>query len=355
MKSTVFILRTGNDRDDEKLADALKSALNKTDLFADIKQNDFTAVKTHFGESAKSGYPRPVYLKTIGEKLKEKGAFPFMTETSTLYKGNRTDAVKHLMHASAQGFTPESTGMPAIMADGLKGDEETDIDISGNYYSSVKIASLFFKIQSMVVVSHFTGHLIAGFGAAIKNLGMGCASRRGKMIQHSTSKPKIKEDKCTRCAECFKWCPVSAIYVHENGAYKINKDICIGCGQCLAVCRFDAVVYNWGAAYEDLQKKISEHAAGAVAACGGKAVYITFLTRISKDCDCMDVYEEIAPDIGILFSKDPVAIDSASIDLVEEAMGRKLSEASYDIPYRTQITYAEELGLGSTGYRLVEL
>lgn len=355
MKSKVYLLRSDLQRDDEKLSSAMGSALRKIKLFDFIKQNDFTAVKTHFGESKKSGYPRPVYMKAIAEIIKEKGGYPFLTETSTLYKGNRSDAVRHLAHSQTQGFTFEATGMPVIMADGLLGGEEEEVAVKGRLFSSVKIASLFTKIQSMVVVSHFTGHLAAGFGAAMKNLGMGCASRRGKMVQHSTAKPKIKENICTRCGVCEKWCPADAISVYENGAYKIDKSLCIGCGQCLAVCRFDAVTYNWGATYEDLQKKVVEHAMGAVEACGGRVTYINFLTRISKDCDCMNIYEEISPDVGILFSDDPVAIDAASLDLVELASGRSLSESAYKIPYRLQIDYGKELGFGNSSYEIIEL
>jgi hypothetical protein len=353
MKTPVYFFETGRDNEVSS-AEGLVNAIRNSGIHKFIKEGDVTAVKTHFGETPLSGYPRPVYIKEIGGLVKEQGARPFLTETSTLYKGNRTDAISHIAHAHSQGFGFHETGMPIIMADGLYGDEEAEIPVKGEIYGSVKIASLFAKIQSMVTVSHFTGHLAAGFGAAMKNLGMGCASRRGKMIQHSTSKPKIREDLCTRCGVCAKWCPVTAIEKWENGAYKIDRDICIGCGQCLAVCRFDAVAYNWGAAYDDLQKKIVEHAMGALNACGGNALFVNFLTRVSKDCDCMDVYEEICPDIGILFSRDPVAIDAASLDLFEERAGRKLSELSYDIPYRVQIDYGHSLGLGSREYRLIK-
>lgn len=180
--------------------------------------------------------------------------------------------------------------MPIIMADGLFGDDEYEVPINGKIYKSVKIAALLAKCNALVLVSHFTGHLAAGFGAALKNMGMGCSSRKGKLDQHSNAKPKINKKKCTLCGMCAKWCPENAITLGEETA-DIDKEKCIGCGQCLAICRFDAVQYNWGATYEVLQKKVVEHAMGVYELYKGKSIYINMLTRISKDCDCMDSFK----------------------------------------------------------------
>ena len=140
----------------------------------------------------------------------------------------------------------------------------------------------------------------------------------------------------------------------ENGAV-IDQDKCIGCGECLAVCRFDAVSYNWGATYEELQKKVTEHAMGVYNLHEKSSIYINLLTRISKDCDCMTGYEELCSDIGIVISSDPVAADAASLDLVEKKLGKKLSEAGHDIPYRIQMEYAREIGFGDPDYELIEI
>jgi hypothetical protein len=352
--SKVYFIPVNGISSDEALAQKLAELLVKEDLLAFIAEKDMVAVKTHFGESLKSGFPRPVFLKTLGDLVKGKGALPFMTETSTLYKGNRNNAVVHTEHAIKQGFDYASTGMSIIMADGLYGDEESDVKINGRIYDSVKVASLLLKSQSFVCISHFTGHLVAGFGAALKNLGMGCASRRGKMVQHSTAKPEISESRCTMCNQCVIWCPTEAITMKEKSAL-IDQDTCIGCGECLAVCRFDAVKYNWGATYEDLQKKVVEHAMGVHKVTENKSIYITLLTRISKDCDCMPAYENICPDLGVLISFDPVSIDAAAIDLVEKHSGKKLSQMAYDIPYMFQVDYAREIGFGAPDYELVEV
>jgi len=286
--------------------------------------------------------------------VKAKGGRPFLTETATLYKSPRSNAVDHMKLAYERGFTHEVTGMPIIMADGLMGNEEVAVTIPGQIYQKVHIAALVVKVQGLVLVSHFTGHLATGFGAALKNLGMGCASRRGKMVQHSTAKPSIRIKMCTGCGECVTWCPENAISI-VDGKAKIKRKRCIGCCECLAMCRFDAVGYNWSETYENLQKKVVEHAMGVLEGKKGKGIYINFLTRVSKDCDCLGRFEKIVPDIGVLMAFDPVALDAASLDLVEEISGRRLSTMSYDIPCRVQIDYAKEIGFGQSEYELVEI
>jgi uncharacterized protein len=352
MIDKVYYIKAYENDNEDILINKLKKLILDNNLFEFISRNDFTAIKSHFGESKSPGFVKPVFLKLFGDIVKEMDALPFLTETSTLYKGNRSDAVTHTSHAIEQGFTYDNTGLPIIMADGLLGDEEIEVDINGKFYDKINVASQIVKAQSMILVSHFTGHIVAGFGAALKNLGMGCVSKKGKMEQHSTSKPKVKKKNCTKCGLCIEWCPVDAITMNEESA-KINKEICIGCGQCLTVCRFDAVAHNWKAANEDLQKKIVEHAWGVFNSKKDKLICINFLINISKDCDCMTNYSKMSPDIGILISKNPVAIDAASIDLIEKANGKSISELSYDIPYKVQIDYAEEIGFADSAYKLV--
>jgi uncharacterized Fe-S center protein len=354
MSEKVYFIEAADNEPDKLLCDRLKTLVQAENLLDCIAEKDITAVKTHFGESQKLGYARPLFLKMLGKGIKNQGGIPFLTETSTLYKGNRSDAISHIAHAHSQGFGYASTGMPIIMADGLFGDEEFVVPIQGKRYSSVHIAALFAKCNALVVVSHFTGHLAAGFGATLKNLGMGCASRKGKMEQHSTAKPKIVKKKCTACGTCIEWCPQEAIALSDDQVAMIDSRRCIGCGECLAMCRFDAVKFNWGATYEDLQKKVVEHAMGICSLFQGKSLYINVLTRISKDCDCMGhTFEKILPDIGILVARDPVALDAASLDLVEKRAGMSLARMAYDIPYRFQLDYAGELHFGNQDYELI--
>jgi uncharacterized protein len=353
MKESVFFIPVVDNEPDAEVCRKLEALLVARDMFSFIKASDMVAFKTHFGEDGSKGYVRPPYFKMMGSLVKQRQALPFLTETATLYSGMRNHAIGHIELAQRHGFGFEETGLPLIMADGLTGDEELEVPIPGKIYAKVKLASLIVKVQALVVVSHFTGHLASGFGAALKNMGMGCASRRGKLEQHSTSKPAVKKKKCTACGACARWCPVQAITMAESVA-QIDKLTCIGCAECLTVCRFDAIGFNWSATYEQLQRKIVEHAWGVAVAHKGKALYVNFLTRISKDCDCMGGYKKIVPDIGVLVAADPVALDAASLDLVEARAGQPLTDLAYDIPHRIQIEYAREIGFGNPNYRLVE-
>jgi uncharacterized Fe-S center protein len=353
LKEEVFLIKITDNEDDKVVCEKLTRVLRERELFYFVEPKDMVAIKTHFGEENSSGYVRPLYFKAVGDLLKEKRAQPFLTETSTLYRGKRSNAVEHILHAYSHGFTPQHTGLPIIMADGLMGDQEIEVSIPGKLYKKVGIASLIVKSQAVIMVSHFTGHMLSGFGATLKNMGMGCASRKGKLIQHSTAQPSIKISSCTGCGECIKWCPAEAISLVDGKAF-IKKKTCIGCGECLAVCRFDAVGYNWGETYENVQKKMVEHAMGVAMPNKGKIMYINFLNRITRDCDCMGKFEKVMPDIGVLIGFDPVAVDSAALYLAEELMGRKLSTVTFNVPYKVQLDYAKEIGLGSTDFQLIE-
>ena len=353
MKEPVYFIPKSNNDTDETLSNKLNEVIKQNDLLHFITEKDYVAIKTHFGEQKDLGYARPIYFKKLQELLKNKQAQAFLTETSTLYKGDRSNAIDHIALAQRHGFGYEKTGLPIIMLDGLYGNEEIEVDIKGKIYSSVKVAQLLERCQGLIVVSHFTGHMLSGFGAALKNLGMGCTTRKAKLIQHSTVKPKVKKRPCTKCALCIEWCPADAITMQEDSAV-INKEICIGCGECLAVCRFDAIAYNWGASHEDLQKKVVEHAMGVINAIKGNALYINFLINISKDCDCMGPYNQVADDIGILISRDPVAIDAASLYLVEKESGKTLSDLAHNIPYNFQLDYAKELQFGNLEFEIIQ-
>ncbi len=353
MNNKVYFIKINDNESDSMIAEKTSKVLNDESLLSFIAPKDLVAIKTHFGEKDTSGFVRPIVLKKIAELVIEKKGKPFLAETSTLYRGNRSNAVDHIKLAHDHGFSFENTGMPIIMADGLLGDEETGVNIEGELFKEVFVASQIEKAQSLILVSHFTGHLLAGFGAAIKNLGMGCVSRKGKLIQHSTAKPSIRVSKCTGCGMCMKWCPKDAISMKDKKA-SIKNSLCIGCGECLAVCNYDAVGYNWSETYENLQKKIAEHALGVTQNKKNKVLYLNFLNRISKECDCMGKYEKISDDIGILISTDPVAIDKASLDLFFKYNKVNINEKAFNIPYMCQIDHGQKIDLGNREYELIE-
>lgn len=319
-----------------------------------FEPKDFVAIKIHFGEDGNKTHIPANYLNPIINEIKRQGGKPFFTDTCVLYKSKRSDAVNHLLLAEKHGFNVKNGGIPVIIADGLRGSNEIEVNIPGKLFKSVAIAADAMTANAMLVATHVTGHMASGLGGAIKNLGMGLASRKGKLRQHSSVKPRIEIMKCTGCAQCIFWCPENAIAMNGNVAV-INETICVGCGECLTVCHFDAVKYNWQTSSQDLQKKMAEHALGAVINKKDKVCYLNFLFNITKDCDCLtSAQKPVINDIGILASKDPVAIDKASLELVEQYSGKSLVAQSYSsIDPLVQLIHGEEIGLGSMKYNLV--
>ncbi len=321
-------------------------------------ENDFTAVKVHVGEAINNTYIKAPCLKGLVEELRKLKTKPFITDTSTLYTGRRHNAIDHTILATERGFSVEGLGIPFLAPDGLFGTAETAVPIEGELQKEVAIAADIVRCQSILSVAHFTGHVATCAGATLKTLGMGCASRKGKMRQHSALKPKVKKGKCTRCGECYRHCPEAAISLDKIQAH-IDQDKCIGCAECVAVCRFEAVQYDWQQESEILQKSVAEHALGAVKGKEGRAAFFNFLLSMTKDCDCFDKANmpTMVQDIGIVASTDPVAVDKAAIDMVEAQDGRKLPVliGNRGLDWRHQIEHAVKIGLGRAEYERIEV
>lgn len=335
--------------------EATRKLLEKIDIPSVFKSKDRVGIKLHIGERNNDTHVAPEIIREVVLKIKQAGASPFLTETSTLYRGARSNAIDHLTHAYEHGFTLEKTGAPFIMADGLVGDTEIEVPISGILFKSVNIAREITLAEGIIAVSHPTGHVQAGLGACLKNLGMGLASRIGKMRQHSSVKPYIEERLCTFCKQCIKWCPEDAI-IEKNGKAFIVTDKCIGCGECLAVCAFDAVKYNWGVESAELQRRIAEHALGVITGKREKSLFLNFMTDMTKECDCYGVKQDrIIPDVGILASRDPVAVDQATLDLTKQVSGKDLAVTSWpQVNPQVQLEHGEKIGLGSRDYKLIK-
>lgn len=331
-----------------------------------VRPGDLCAVKVHFGEEGNTTFLRPLYVRPIVERVRALGAKPFLTDTNTLYKGSRSDAPSHIETALRHGFGFEVAGAPVIIADGLKGNDTVMVRIEGEVYGEVEVARAIFEAHSMVVVSHFKGHDLAGFGGALKNLGMGCTGRRGKLIQHSEVSPKVNRRRCTGCGRCEGECPSGAITLKERKAF-IDEGRCTGCGQCIVMCPQKAIDIRWKRDPKIFQKKMIEHALGALKGKEGRVLFLNFLLYVTPLCDCWSRSDPpIVPDIGILGSRDPVALDQASVDLVNAQPGisslegfgpgtDKFGAVHKGIDWSFQLEHAERLGLGSRSYRLLEL
>lgn len=356
MKSKVYFIKTENGENISSLAQKAKQLFDSAGFKGAIQKNDMVAVKTSFGEKGNIGHLKPPIVKAIVDKVKECNGKPFLVETNTLYKGCRTNAVDHIAHAHDHGFSYESVGAPIIIGDGLFGEHDVQVEINQKMCKYAHVAGVARAANVIVSIAHVTGHLMAGMGATLKNLGMGLSSRGGKLAQHSGVIPQIIKRRCTACDVCSKWCPVKAIDTSEKYAI-IDPKMCIGCGECLAVCQFGAVKISWDENTVNIQKKVAEYCLAILQGKTGKVVFYNFLTHVTKQCDCMDkVYEPDIADIGILASTDPVAIEKATTDIIKEHNGVDFFKDAWpDIDYTIQITYAEEIGLGSMEYELVTL
>ncbi len=333
-----------------------------------IAQHDKTAVKLHFGERGNDGFISPVYVRQVVDKVKGCGGLPFLTDTNTLYTGSRSNAVDHITTAVLHGFDYAVTGAPVIIADGLFGGNVRKVRVDTKHFRTVNIAGDIALADGMIVLSHFKGHIVSGFGGAIKNLAMGCAPPAGKREQHN-ARPFTRGENCIGCGRCLKVCPKAAISLSKKKSI-INRDLCIGCFECMHACQSAAIDIDWETEIPDFMERMVEYAYGAVKAKSGKMGYMNFLIRITPDCDCFPFSDTpIVPDIGILASQDPVAIDAASFDLVNRQQGftesllashhRKGLDKFTGVHAQTdgerQLEYAEELGMGSRNYNLIKL
>ncbi len=356
MALNVYFIKASVQDGEQALSEKARALFRAGQFAGCFKKNDYTAVKVHVGEETNNTYIKAPCLKGLVEELQATGAKPFVTDTSTLYTGRRHNAIDHTILATERGFSVEGLGIPFIAPDGIYGTAETAVKIDGELDQEVLIAADIVRCQSILSIAHFTGHCAACVGATIKTLGMGCSSRKGKMRQHASLKPQVKKGVCTRCGECYRHCPADAITLDEIQAH-IDQDKCIGCAECVAVCRFDAVTYDWQQESEILQKSVAEHALGAVKGKEGRAAYFNFLVSVTKDCDCFGQANmpKMVADIGILASTDPVAVDKAAIDLVEQHSGKNVSRliGNKDLDWRFQIEHAVKIGLGSADYELV--
>jgi uncharacterized Fe-S center protein len=357
MGSAVFFIKASVNDGERVISEKARRLFEAGDFAGCFRANDFTAVKVHVGEDGNNTYVKAPYIKGLVNELIRLKTKPFVTDTSTLYVGQRNNAYNHAILAVEHGFNLDVLGAPFLVCDGLFGTTETAVRINGRRNEEVFIASDIVRCQSILSVAHVTGHMAAGLGATLKTLGMGCASKKGKLKQHAALKLRIGDD-CTLCGECLKYCPADAIRLGKTKA-RIDQDLCIGCAECTAHCRFAAVQCNWGQETEELQENIAEYALGTLMGKSGRAVFFNFLLLITQDCDCFDTPDmrTIVEDIGIAASMDPVAVDKAALDLIENTAGRKFPKLlrNNKIDPACQIRHAERLGLGGSDYELIEI
>ncbi len=330
-----------------------------------IAKDDLVAIKVHFGEQGNTGFVSPVFSREMVRRVKEAGGRPFLTDANTLYSGQRANAVDHIACALHNGFSFATVEAPIVIADGLDGRESTEVPIEGSrHFESVRIGTAVMHADALVVMTHFKGHELTGFGGVFKNVGMGLGCRSAKQRMHADFRPEIIVDKCTRCGRCVEGCSVAAMKLERDSAV-VDLEVCIGCGECVARCAYGAIDIQWKTDSQVAQEKIVDHASAVLDAKKNKVLYLTWVTNITPDCDCWDFSDApIVGDIGVLASLDPVAIDQAAFDLVLAAPGAvggrgegmapgedKFAKITGVDGLRT-LEYAEQRGLGTRQYVL---
>lgn len=333
-------------------------------------EHRFAALKIHFGEPGNLAYIRPNYAARMADMLRALGAKPFLTDCNTLYSGGRANAVDHLKSAMENGFNPISARCPVMIADGLKGTDFREIEIGGEYCKAPKIGTALADADVIISMNHFKGHEQAGFGGALKNLGMGGASVPGKLELHSSAQPRIDTDNCVGCGICVKNCAHEAVHLTPERKAEIDYSRCVGCGQCVALCQFDGAVMGASNTSEVLNCKIAEYTLAILK--DKPHFHISFIMNVSPECDCWNHNDAaVVPDIGMAASFDPVALDKACADLVIAAPAstspnKLIEEHPHDVlegadkfhllhpdtDWLTGLKHAEKIGLGTTEYEL---
>jgi len=338
--SKVYFIKNESLSDEQLGSDALR--LLKT-VVAESRHTFEKEVplKVHFGEKGNTTFlGAKCYDPTI-QFLKEMGVSPSYIETNVLYRGSRTTTGKHLETAKAHGFSQ----IPIIIADGDLGTEYVEVEIPGEYIKKCKIGKGYGAFNQFVVMSHFKGHIQAGFGGALKQLAMGFAARGGKLEQHAGIAPVVSAKKCVSCGLCIEKCDFDAIEMITTAV--IDPDKCVGCAGCIAVCPEGAIRNSWSGS--NFLEKLAEYALGA--AKDKDIIYISFISNVTEECDCTGIHmKPIADNIGVLASKDPVALDTACLDLLQQRSRKKLFENG-----RVSLKHAEKIGLGTMRYELVAL
>ena len=338
--------------------------------FDDIDMDGkYVAIKMHFGEPGNMAYLRPNWAKVVVQLVKDKGGKPYLTDCNTLYVGGRKNALDHIESAYQNGFNPYNTGCHILIGDGLKGNDEVAVPVEGGeYVKEAKIGRAIMDADVFISLSHFKGHEQADMGGTLKNIGMGCGSRAGKMEQHNSGKPFVKAKKCVSCGSCAKICAHDAPQRGEDGKYFIDENRCVGCARCIAVCPKDAIQVKWDEAPAILNKKIAEYSKAVVD--GRPCFHISLVLDVSPNCDCHAENDvPLVPNVGMFASFDPVALDQACADAVlaqptipnsvlkdcDCSSGDPFTAAHPDTDWRTCLEHAEKIGIGQREYELVNI
>ena len=353
---------------DENLTQKLARLITTAGIGDIDFEKKYAAIKIHFGEPGNLAFLRPNYAAAVVKVIQDLGGKAFLTDCNTLYVGGRKNALDHLDAAYTNGFSPFSTNCHILIGDGLKGTDEVLVPVEGGeYVKEAKIGRAIMDADVFISLTHFKGHEATGFGGALKNIGMGCGSRGGKMEMHSAGKPYVYTENCIGCGRCVKICAHDAPVVTDRKAF-IYEERCVGCGRCIGVCPTDAVIAASDESNDILNCKIAEYTKAVLQ--GRPHFHISIVVDVSPNCDCHGENDiPIVPNVGMFASFDPVALDKACADAVNrqpvmagsqldkmpKVHGDHFKDSAPATDWRVGINHGVKIGLGTDQYELIEI
>lgn len=365
MPAEVLITKAAAEGKEDALDGRVAEMLRRAGFLDALTPGDRVAVKVHPGERGNLTYLRPAVAASAAELLRRAGAGPFVTETTTLYCRERFTPEELIATAAHNGYSSETMGCPFVVGDC---GPDVVVGAKGGFLQEVGVASEIASADALLVLSHFTLHCwTAGIAGSVKQLGMGCVGRRTKAAVHQATAITIDGALCTGCGTCVEVCKSDGVEVDDLTASLTGE--CARCGVCIGFCEQGAIGYE-----HDLERFAGglAEAAAAAASCfvSEKAIYANFLVDLTWHCDCEDFSDEpVFRDIGVLVSRDPVALDQASADLVnskrpcpgtrgdvpEVAEAEDKVLALSGIAWWRHLQLAEEAGLGTREYVLTSV
>ena len=295
-------------------------------------------VKLHMGEINNKYFLRPELVEQVIATLQSFDMKPYLFDTTVAYSGLRHTKKGYHKVAQIHGFT--KIGCNVVIDD-----SGIPITIDKRVY---EVADHLHKATHIFALTHVKGHIASGMGGAIKNFGMGGVTKETKLRMHHGSRPHFQSDACTFCGVCAEVCPFNAIDVNEHSWHQ-NMKSCFGCGVCVDSCTSEALTHK------DVHFQYALACAAKACVQGKQVLYFNEVQRISRGCDCdPGAGPIVCPDIGFFVSDDPVAIDKASLDMIEKEKPHVFEEVNHISPYK-QIEFGEEIGLGSSSYELITL
>ncbi len=328
-----------------------------------------TVIKANYCPPGYTRHIRPVYLRGIVEKIKEMEGFPAVADTSRFFPKGKVIGDSWLAAADAMGYTEASLGCDRFIANGYEGDDGEFISTGGAELGGVEVARAFREAECLVVVTHVTAHPMAGMAGAIVNTAVECLNNSGKARIFEGMRPEWEGAKCNSCGACAGCCQWGALKLDGKKLF-YDPTLCAGCGLCLAACPAKAL-YLTPQKVSLFQKRVAEAPGALLKTLKKKAIFVNLLLDVVPQtyrhpwCDLPFV-----PDLGVLVSRDPVAIDSLTCDMVAWAKGIPGSAAERagvmekgtdkfagitGIDPRVVLEEAEKMGLGTRDYEVLTL